>query len=161
MRLIFLTASLAFAVTAVTYAQTPASTPQSPVATTVNSTAPVLKGAEVPQLDVAMWTENGKAMVARGPDAKNAPKTATIFKVRPFALGSGGAIREVSIPKGGGFSPPKTTDTMVYMIKGHLKVKLGSVTAEVGPGDVFRKIALQDNSYAAVDDVVFVEAEAK
>lgn len=161
MKLICLTAGVALAAAAVANAQAPASAPPAPALTTVNSTAPVLKGKELPQIDVAMWTENGKAMVARGADVKNAPKTATVFKVRPFPLGSGGAIREVSIPKGGGFSPPKTTDTMVYMIKGRLKVKLGSVTGEVGPGDVFRKIALQNNSYAALDDVVFVEAEAK
>jgi hypothetical protein len=163
MKLVCMTLGLALAGTTAAFAQAPAAAPAPPPPPppiTAESKAPVVKGAEVTAMEVAFWSENGKAMIARGPDVKNAPKTAAIAKVKAFPLGGGQMIRQVTFPKGAEISAPKGGDTLVYVTKGKMELKLGSVTATVGPGDAFRKIAVQDNVYKCIEETTIVETDA-
>jgi hypothetical protein len=40
-----------------------------------------------------------------------------------------------------------------------MKLKLGSVDAEVGEGDAWRKIAVQTNVYTALEDTLLLETD--
>jgi quercetin dioxygenase-like cupin family protein len=90
---------------------------------------------------------------------KTAPKDAVTVQVKVWPLG-GPAFRQATFPKGANFLPPKgPTDTLVYMVKGRMKVTLGDVTAEVGPGDAFRKMGDQRNNYQVIEETVILETD--
>jgi mannose-6-phosphate isomerase-like protein (cupin superfamily) len=101
-------------------------------------------------------------MVARGPDqVKTAPANAVKANIRVHALG-GMTFREVTFPKGAKFMTPKgPMDTVAYVVKGRMKVNLGGVLADVGPGDSWRKISVQPSSYEIIDEAVILETDAK
>ncbi len=139
-------------------AQAPAGAPPAPI--TAESKAALVNAASAPKRQTAFWVENGKAMAARGADVAKAPQGATVIEVKVFDLGGGQNYREITIRKGDMFSPPKGMDALVYVLKGKLEVKLGSVTGTVGPGDAFRKIAIQDNNYKAIEETVIIETDA-
>lgn len=141
------------------YAQAPAGSPAPPPPVTAETRAPLVKSGEAAKRQTAFWTENGKAMVARGADLDKAPKSATVIDVKVFNLGGGQNYREIVIHKGGSFAPPRG-DALVYVLKGELDVKLGEVTGKVGPGDTFRKIGIQDNKYTALKETVILETDA-
>ena len=158
MKFISLTAALFLSGAAVAYAAQPAA-PAPPL--TADSKAPVAKSADQPVTPVAIFQENGKPMILRGPDAAKAPANAVKFSTKVFQLGNGQVFREISLPKGMTLPAPKTSDTIVYVVKGRVDVKLGTVSAQVGPGDTWRKIAPQDNLYTALEDVVLIETDVK
>ena len=117
----------------------------------------VVKGKDAPVVPVALWTENGKPMVLRGADSKNAPAGATIVHATIYNLG-GPSFRKVVFPKGARFSPPSNTeDTLLFVLKGRLKVKMGDVAAEVGPNDAFRERAGVMTEFDAVEETELVE----
>ena len=126
---------------------------------TADSKAPVVKGKELTKTPVAFYSENGKPVVARGPDSAKAPKDATVIQVEAIPLGGVNYTR-ITIPKGKSFTAPKGGDSIVYVLKGKLNVKLGTVSADVGAGDAWRKLAPQDNIYTAVDEAVILETSA-
>ena len=156
MKLISLTAALL--VSGAAYAAEPAA---APAPLTADSKAPVVKSTEGTVTPVAIVMQDGKPTMMRGPDAAKAPADAKKFSVKAFALGNGNVYREISLSKGTVLPAPKNGDTIVYVVKGHLSVKLGAENAQVGPGDTWRKIAPQDNVYTAVDDAVIVETDVK
>lgn len=142
------------------FAQAPAAAPPAPAPITADSKAAVVSGAAAPKRQTAFWVENGMPKAARGADVAKAPPGATVIDVKVFDLGGGQNYREITIKKGDSFSPPKGMDALVFVLKGKLDVKLGAVTGTVGPGDAFRKIAIQDNKYTAVEETVIVETDA-
>ena len=156
MKFISLTAALLLSGAA--YAAQPA-TSAPPL--TADSKAPVAKSADQPVTPVAIFQQDGKPMILRGPDVAKAPANAVKFSTKVFQLGNGQVFREISLPKGMTLPAPKTGDTIVYVVKGRVDVKLGTVAAQVGPGDTWRKIAPQDNLYTALEDVVLIETDVK
>ncbi len=162
MKLASLSLGLIIAATTAALAQPPAAAPAAPPAPpalTADSKAPIVKGKELTKNPVAFITENGATKVVRGPDALKAPKDATVIQTEAFPLGGVNYTR-ITIPKGKSFNAPKGGDSMVYVLKGKVKVKLGSVTAELGEGDAWRKLGPQDNTYSAVSEVVILETSA-
>lgn len=137
-----------------------AQAPPPPAPITAESKAALVAGATAPKRQAAFWVENGKPMAARGADVAKAPQGAAVIDVKVFDLGGGQNYREITIRKGDSFAPPKGMDALVYVLKGKLEVKLGAVSGTVGPGDAFRKIAIQDNNYKALEETVIVETDA-
>ena len=152
MKLFYITASLAMAAAFSANAQAPAMADKKPELIAYGKTAPAMQ--------VALWAENGKPMVARGAEAvKAAPATATIANVHVLALGVPN-FRQVVFPKGAKILPPAgPTDTLVYVLKGHMKLKLGDSKGEVGPGDAYHKVAGQDNFYEVIEETTIVETD--
>jgi hypothetical protein len=150
MKTIFITICTALTCAVAAYAQ-------SPVAPAARAAQPqIVKGKDVPVLPVALWVENGKPMMAQGPDAvKTAPKNAVMAKIKIYALG-GPSIRQATIQKGT-VMPPANNDTLVYVLKGRMKVKLGALEGEVGPGDSFYKLGDQTNIYETLEETVIIE----
>ncbi len=139
-----------------------AQTPAPAAAPAADVKATIVIGAKAPQLPAALWTENGQPMVARGPDqVKTAPANAVKANIRVHALG-GMTFREVTFPKGAKFMTPMgPMDTVVYLVRGRMKVNLGGVTADVGPGDSWRKISGQPSGYEVIEEAVIFESDAK
>lgn len=144
------------------YAQVPASgAPAKPTPITADSKAPVVHAAEALKRPTAFWVENGKSRILRGAEVAKAPKNATVIDVEVFNLGGGQVYRKVRIPKGETFMSPKgIADTLVYVLKGKLHLRLGTVDTTVVAGDAYRKIAAQNNIYSALEDTVFIETDA-
>lgn len=124
------------------------------------ATAPVVRVREVTKAPIAFYVENGKNIVARGPDAAKAPKDAVVLQVEIMPLGGSQNYRRITIAKGQSFTAPTTSDTLVYLLKGKMRLKLGGVEAELGEGDAWRKIAVQPNIYTALEDTLLVETDA-
>ena len=142
-------------------AQAPAAAPPPPppAPLTAESKAPLVKGDAAPVRQTAFWMENGQPKAARGPDVAKAPKDSAVIDVKIFDLGGGQNYRQITIRKGDSFAPPRG-DALIYVLKGQLDVKLGTVTGKVGPGDAFRKIGIQDNKYTALEETLIVETDA-
>ena len=102
----------------------------------------------------------GQLVVARGPDAAKAPKDAVVVQVEILPLGGTQTYRRITIAKGQSFTAPANSDTLVNVLKGRMRLKLGAVDAEVGVGDAWRKIAVQTNVYTALEDTLLVETDA-
>ncbi len=158
MKLFSLTAALLLTGATAAYAAEPAA---APAPLTADSKAPVVKSADGAVTQVAIVNEGGKMTMLRGPDAAKAPAGAMKFSVKAFPLGNGNAFREITLPKGTVLPAPKNGDTIVYVVKGHVNVKLGTETAQLAAGDTWRKIAPQDNVYTSTDDAVIVETDVK
>jgi quercetin dioxygenase-like cupin family protein len=118
----------------------------------------IAKGKDAPVIPVALWMENGKPMVLRGADAKNAPPSATVIKAVFYNL-DGPSYRRVIFPAGAKFSPPSNTaDTLLYVVKGRVEVKLGDEPmVEVGPNDAFRERAGVLTQFHALEESELVE----
>lgn len=144
---------------AATTAAIAAEAPPAPPALTADSKAPVVKGADLTKMPVAFINENGTMKVVRGPDALKAPKDATVIQVEPIPLG-GVNYQRLTIPKGKSFTAPKGSDSIVYVLKGKINVKLGTVTADLGPGDAWRKLSPQENVYTAIEETQILETAA-
>jgi quercetin dioxygenase-like cupin family protein len=145
--------SWAFAATVAIGAMCCLSEAQSP------ATSPyVVKAKDAPVIPAALWMENGKPMVLRGAEAKKAPPTATVIQAVVYNLG-GPSYRRVIFPKGARFSPPSNTaDTLLYVLKGRVEVKLGDEPmVEVGPNDAFRERAGVLTQFHAVEESELVE----
>ncbi len=127
---------------------------------TPESKAPVVRIKDVTKAPIAFYVENGKNIVARGPDAAKAPKGAVVLQVEIMPLGGAQNYRRITIAKGQSFTAPTNSDTLVYVLKGKMKLKLGAVDAEVDEGDAWRKIAVQTNIYTALEDTLLVETDA-
>lgn len=130
---------------------------------TTSSNAPIVHGSEATKRRTATWVENGSPQIARGPDVANAPKGATVIDVEIFDLGGERSYRKVSLPRGAKVPSPResaTSTALVYVLKGKMNIKLGSVNATVAAGDAFRKIGAQENFYDVLEDTVFVETDA-
>ena len=125
---------------------------------TADSAAPIVHGKDVAAIPMAAYIENGKALIAT--DLGKAPKDAVVIQVEIFPLGGRASYHRVTIPKGKTFTAPKDGDALAYVVKGKLHVKLGAVEADVGPGDAWRKIAVQDNVYTAIDEAVILDTAA-
>lgn len=136
------------------FAQAPAPAPLTP-----DSKAALVQGANAPKRQTAFFVENGQPKALRGPDIAKAPAGAAVIDVKVFDMGGGQNYREITIKKGDSFAPPRG-DALVYVLKGKLDVKLGTVSGTVGPGDAFRKIGIQDNNYKAVEETVILETDA-
>ena len=149
MKLFNISLALALALATLAQAQTPPAAP-----------APrklIVRGKDAPVVPVALWMENGKPMVLRGPDVKNAPATATHVQATIYNM-DGPSFRRVSFPKGARFSPPaNTADTLLYILKGRLKVSMGDVSGEVGPGDAFREVAGVLTSFEVLQKTELIE----
>lgn len=113
---------------------------------------------DAPTIPVALWTENGKPQIARGADdVAKAPTTATKIRTKFYRLGDL-TIRRPVFPVGAKFSPlGGSMDTLVYILSGRMKVTMGEVAGEVGPGDTFREIAGQQTVFEVLEDVVALE----
>ena len=137
-------------------AQTPAAAP-----TVAPAKAAIVSNKTATPAQAALWTEDGKPMIARGPEAmKTAPKNAIIANIKVFPL-LGFTFREVTFPKGAKFlTPMGPMDTVLYVVKGRIKVNLGGVEGEVGPGDALRKISGQISSYEILEEAVVLETDA-
>lgn len=138
-------------------AQAPANRP-APV--TVDSTAPVVRSADVPKQRTAFYRVDGKPIVKSGPDVAQAPANALIIQFEDFPLGGRAGFRRITIPRGRAYIPHGGTDMVGYLVQGKLGLKLGKVVTEVGVGDTWRRIALQENLYTAIEEVVILESEA-
>ncbi len=163
MKIALLSLGLALAGASGAYAQAPAAAPPPPPPPlTADSKAPVVKAGEAMAVEVAFWTDaTGKYNVARGAEAKNAPKNAAMAHVKFYQLGNGQNMREVTLPKGAPFTAPKGGDCLVFVTKGKLNVKLGTVSASLVAGDSYRKIGVQDNIYTCDDaSCTIVETDA-
>jgi quercetin dioxygenase-like cupin family protein len=116
-------------------------------------------GKTAPVTPVALWTEDGKPNVLRGPEAKNAPPSATVIESVFYNL-DGPSYRRVIFPKGAHFSPPSNpaSDTILYVLKGRVEVKLGDEAAvTVGPNDAFRERAGTITKFHALERSELVE----
>ena len=120
---------------------------------------PVVSGRSVAAADIAIWTENGKQMMARGDDAKKAPANAQHMTIKIFTMG-GASMREVHIPKGLRFAPPGTgtNDTLIYVQSGRVKVKTGNVEHEAVAGDTIHEAAGRPIAFDFLENSVFIEA---
>ncbi len=162
MKLASLSLGLIIAATSAALAQPPAAAPAAPPAPpalTADSQAPVVKGKDLTKNAVAFITENGQLKVVRGPDALKAPKDATVIQTEVFPLGGVNYTR-ITIPKGKAFTAPKGSDSVVYVLKGKINVKLGTVTADLEPGDAWRKLSPQVNTYTAIEETTILETAA-
>jgi quercetin dioxygenase-like cupin family protein len=116
-------------------------------------------GKTAPVTPVALWMENGKPMVLRGAEAKNAPPSATVIEAVFYNL-DGPSYRRVIFPKGARFSPPSNpaSDTILYVLKGRVEVKLGDeAEVTVGPNDAFRERAGTITRFHALERSELVE----
>lgn len=117
----------------------------------------IVKATEAPTIPVALWMENGKPAIARGPEAANAPATATRVRTTIYNMG-GPNFRKVVFPKGATFSPPGGPyDTLVYVMRGRMKVTMGDITGDVGPGDTVRELAGVLTVFEVLDEVEVLE----
>ncbi len=137
-----------------------AQTPASPAPVTITSTAPVVRSDDVPKRPTAFYRVDGKPVTKSGSDIAQAPANALIVQFEDFPLGGRAAFRRITIPKGRAYIPHGGTDMIGYLVQGKLGLKLGSVATEVGVGDTWRRIAMQENLYTAIEEVVILEAEA-
>jgi len=116
----------------------------------------VFQSKDQSTIQAALWEENGQPMIARGTEAvSSAPSEAIRVTVRIF--GTTG-IREVIIPGGSKFLPPKgPNDTVVYLLSGRMTATLGDTVSELVPGDVLQKSGSAYNVYEFHEDSVIVE----
>lgn len=161
MKRVVLSVGFVVAFSAVALAQTPAAPAAAPAAPAADVKATIVTGKNATVTQAALWSEGGKPMIARGAEAmKTAPKDATIANLRVYPL-MGFTFREVTFPKGAKFlTPMGPMDTVLYVVKGRIKVKLGGVEGEVGPGDTLRKISGQISSYEILEEAVVLETDA-
>ena len=132
----------------------------SPMAYAQAPTSPHLisHAADVAAIPVALWMEDGKPKIARGADGVSAaPKSAAVVHTKIHKLG-GTTIREATFPAGATFSPPGgPTDTVMYILRGRMKVTMGDVSDEVGPGDTLREVSGVLSVFEVLDEVVAIE----
>jgi hypothetical protein len=128
-------------------------------AVAAQTTEPVLSGKTAVVADIAIWSENGKQMMARGDDAKKAPANAQHMTMKIFAMGSS-SLREVHIPKGIHFAPPGTgtTDTLIYVQSGRVKVTRDGTEHEAVAGDTIHEAAGKPIAFDFLEPSVFIEA---
>ena len=118
----------------------------------------IQSGKDTPFTPYALWMENGKSKVARGPDAANAPKDAARIDIKVFQYMYGGAIREAHLKKGTKYAPPGGHLTVIYVQKGHLRVTEGGVTGDVYAGDTIAEYDGRPTTIEVMEDTVNIEA---
>ncbi len=118
----------------------------------------IQSGKDTPLTPYALWTENGKPKVARGPDAANAPKDAARLGIKVFNYMYGGGIREAHLAKGTKYSPPGGHLTVIYVQKGHLRVTEGGITGDVYAGDTIAEYDGRPTVIEAMEDTINIEA---
>jgi quercetin dioxygenase-like cupin family protein len=106
---------------------------------------------------LAVWTEGGTQKTARGNDVKNAPKTAAFLESTVLQLGDH-SIRRVVVRAGSLITNPgPSSDVLVYILKGRVKVTIGDQTDIIGPGDAMRELTGVPLSFEALEEVTTVE----
>jgi hypothetical protein len=117
----------------------------------------IVHGQDVPSEPVAMWTEDGKIRALRGAATANAPPGAGQLVSKHFDL-RGPQIREVVFKKGSRFNPPGgRNDTVMYIISGHMRVKIGDLDGEVQGGDALREVAGTLTTFDVLEDTRVIE----
>jgi hypothetical protein len=117
----------------------------------------IVHGKDVPSEPVAMWTEEGKIKFLRGEAAAKAPAGAGQLISKHFDL-RGPQIREVIFKKGSKFNPPGgKNDTVMFIISGHMKVKIGDLDGEVRGGDALREVAGTLTTFDVLEDTKVIE----
>ena len=122
-----------------------------------DNTSAIAYAQDAPKNDIAIWTEDGKQRMARGADAKNAPKNAAMLQSTVLQLGDHN-IRHVVVRKGSIItSPGPNSDVLIYILKGRVKVTVGDQSGIIGPGDAMRELTGKPVYFEALDEVTTVE----
>ena len=117
----------------------------------------IVHGSDLASEPVAMWTEDGKIKFLRGEAAAKAPPGAGQLISKHFDL-RGPQIREVIFRKGSKFNPPGgKNDTLMYILSGHMKVKIGDLDGEVRGGDSLREVAGTLTTFDVLEDTKVIE----